>query len=324
MKTPRQARQHAIFKTRLPKRHLVRVDGLFFGTGVTKTIPPNHPPLLLFKTRVMKTIHPQDPSHETHLSKWGNMPFSGLDSRKDSFLVGWLVFRDWSHENLLSKPPTHRSFSRPESWKPSIPGPRSKLFMTRVMKTPPQVRQRAIFKTRLPKSNLVRVDGLFFGTRVPKATFPNHPPTNLFKTRVMKTIHPRSKIQAFQDSSHENLPKSGNMPFSRLDSRKDTLLGWTACFSGLESRKPAFETTRHHTFSRLESWKPSQWLVFQDWSHQNHPSKPSTTTPFQDPSHENHPSRSKIRAFQDSSHENTSPSKATCHFQDSTPGKTPC
>ena len=240
MKTPPQARQHAIFKTRLPKRHLFRVDGLFFGTGVTKTSLPNHPPPHLFKTQVMKTI------------------------------------------------------------------PRSKLFRTRVMKTPPQVRQHAIFKTWLPKRFLLRVDGLFFETGVTKTSSPNHPPPLLSKTRVMKTIHPQVQDPSFtspyfrdsippnhppplvfktwvmktihpqvQDPSFsglkswKHLPKWGNMPFSRLDSRKDTLLGWMACFSGLESRKPPFQTTHPPTFSRPEPWKPyiPNFSRLKSWKH---------------------------------------------------------
>ena len=127
MKTPPQVRQHAIFKTRLPKRHPLRMDGLFFGTGVTKTIPPNHP---------------------------------------------------------------HHPFSRLEWWKPSSPGTRSKIFKTRVMKTPPQVRQHAIFKTRLPKRSPLGWMTCFSGLGSRKPPLTNHPPPPLFKTRAMKTIHP--------------------------------------------------------------------------------------------------------------------------------------
>ena len=151
--TPRQARQHAIFKTRLPKRNLLTVNGLLFGTGVTQTIPPNHPPPLLFKTRVMKTIHPQvqDSSFSRlkswkHLPKEGNMPFSRLNSRKDT-LLGWMACFFGTGVTKTS-PPNHPP---PRHENHPSPGPRSELFRTRVMKTPPQVRQHAIFKTWLPK-----------------------------------------------------------------------------------------------------------------------------------------------------------------------------
>ena len=40
-----------------------------------------------------------------------------------------------------------------------------------------------------------------------------------------------------------------------------------ACFSGLESRKPALQTTHHQPFSRPESWKPYIPMQVQDPSY---------------------------------------------------------
>ena len=142
--------------------------------------------------------HPQVRQHAIFKTQLPKRPplgwmtcFLGLESRKPPFqTTNHHPFQDSSHEN-------HTSL-----------GPRSKLFKTRVMKTPPQVRQHAIFRTRLPKRHPLRMDGQFFGTGVTKTIPPNHPPPPLFKTRVMKTIISRYKIQAFQDPSHENTSPS--------------------------------------------------------------------------------------------------------------------
>ena len=185
------------------------------------------------------------------------MPFSGLDSRKDTPL-GWMASFSGPESLKQSLQTTHHHpFSRLEWWKPSSPGTRSKLFKTRVMKTPPQVRQHAIFRTRLPKRPLVRMDGLFFGTGVTKTIPPNHPHHPFSRPESWKPCIPRSKIQAFQDSSHENTSPS--------------------------------TATCHFQDSTPEKAPPwDGWLVFRDRSHENNPSKPPTTTPFQDSSDENH------------------------------------
>ena len=111
----------------------------------------------------------------------------------------WMAccFRNWSHQNQPSKPPPTTPFQDPSHENHPSPGPRSELFRTRVMKTPPQVRQHAIFKTRLPKRHPFRVDGPVFGTRVTKTSPPNHPPSNLFKTQAMKTNQPQVKDPNF-------------------------------------------------------------------------------------------------------------------------------
>ena len=296
MKTPPQVRQRAIFRTRLPKRHPFRVDGMLDSSHENLLSKP--PTATPFQDRVHPQV--QDPNFSgleswKHLPKWGNVPFSRLDSRKDSFL-GWMA----CFSGLESPKPAlqtihHHSFSRPESWKPSVPRSKIRAFQDSSHENTSPSEATCHFQDLTSRKDaLLRVDGLFLGTGVTKTSPPNHPPPLLFKTRVMKTIHPQVQDQSFSGlESWKHLPKWGNMPFSRLDSRKDTLLGWMACVWGLESRKPAFQTTRHHPFSRPESWKPSpgpKSKLFRNWVMKTLPQVPS---------------------------------EATCHFQDSTPEKTP-
>ena len=87
------------------------------------------------------------------------MPFSGLDSRKGP-LLGWMACFSGLESRKQSLQTTHTTpFQDPSHENHASLGPRSKLFKTRVMKTPPQVRQHAIFRTRLPKRHPLGMDG---------------------------------------------------------------------------------------------------------------------------------------------------------------------
>ena len=78
-------------------------------------------------------------------------------------------------------------------------------------------------------------------SRKPSLQTTHHHPFS--RPESWKPSIPRSKIQAFQDSSHENTSPS--------------------------------EATCHFQDSTLEKTPPEDgWPVFRDWSHENHPCKP--------------------------------------------------